>query len=25
VDPGDPYPLGYTLADTWGPEFVNNG
>jgi len=20
VDPSDPYPLGYTLADTWGPE-----
>jgi len=25
VDPSDPYPLGYTLADTWGPESVNNG
>jgi len=22
VDPSDPYPLGYTLADTWGPEAV---
>ena len=22
VDPSDPYPLGYTLADTWGPEPV---
>ena len=20
VDPTDPYPLGYTMADTWGPE-----
>ncbi len=20
LDPSDPYPLGYTLADTWGPE-----
>ena len=20
VDPTDPFPLGYTLADTWGPE-----
>jgi len=22
VDPSDPYPLGYTLPDTWGPEPV---
>jgi proline racemase len=22
VDPSDPYPLGYTLTDTWGPEPV---
>lgn len=22
VDPTDPYPLGYTLADTWGPELA---
>ncbi|MGA8261294.1 MAG: proline racemase family protein, partial [Arenicellales bacterium] len=22
VDPTDPYPLGYTLADTWGPELT---
>ena len=22
ADPSDPYPLGYTLADTWGPESV---
>lgn len=22
VDPSDPYPLGYTLADTWGPELA---
>ncbi len=21
VDPSDPYPLGYTLSDTWGPGF----
>jgi proline racemase len=20
LDPSDPYPLGYTLADTWGPD-----
>lgn len=25
VDPSDPYPLGYTLADTWGPEPVDGG
>ena len=23
VDPTDPYPLGYTLTDTWGPEPLN--
>jgi proline racemase len=23
VDPTDPYPLGYTLADTWGPELAS--
>ncbi len=22
LDPSDPYPLGYTLADTWGPDAV---
>ena len=22
VDPSDPYPLGYTMPDTWGPEAV---
>jgi len=20
VDPTDPYPLGYTMSDTWGPD-----
>ena len=20
VDPSDPYPLGFALADTWGPD-----
>jgi len=22
VDPGDPYRLGFTLSDTWGPEVI---
>ena len=22
LDPSDPYPLGFTLADTWGPDVV---
>ena len=22
LDPSDPYPLGYTLSDTWGPDAV---
>lgn len=22
VDPSDPFPLGYTLSDTWGPEVI---